>query len=197
MDNTTRSERTRNLAIQAALTIIARDGAGRLTLDAIAREAGLSKGGLMHQFPNKEAVLKALLERQNEYFEGFFARYLADHGTGQRQPYLVARIAAARKAMAQPESIAFALLGVLANEPGLLSVQRDIDAVTVATVQAQAADPDLALLRLMAARGLVMTYLFGFASIPQEDSERLFQRLMDESRWEPFEDKPPEEKKAG
>jgi len=50
MDNATRSERSRTAAIQAALTIIARDGPGKLTFDAIARESGMSKGGLMHQF---------------------------------------------------------------------------------------------------------------------------------------------------
>jgi AcrR family transcriptional regulator len=66
MDNTSRSERTRNLVIEAARVIIARDGPQRLTLDAIAREAGISKGGLMHQFGNKTAVIRALLENQIE-----------------------------------------------------------------------------------------------------------------------------------
>ena len=37
MDNASRSERTRKAVLQAALTIIARDGPARLTLDAIAR----------------------------------------------------------------------------------------------------------------------------------------------------------------
>src|SRR6266436_1598840 len=77
MDNVTRSERSRKAALQAALTIIARDGPGRLTLDAIARESGLSKGGLMHQFRTKEGVLKALLERQMAHFEEFSTRYRA------------------------------------------------------------------------------------------------------------------------
>jgi hypothetical protein len=36
MDNASRSERSRNVALDAALVIIARDGPGRLTLDAIA-----------------------------------------------------------------------------------------------------------------------------------------------------------------
>lgn len=43
MDNASRSERSRNVALDAALVIIARDGPGRLTLDAIARESGLPK----------------------------------------------------------------------------------------------------------------------------------------------------------
>jgi len=72
MDNPSRSERSRKLAIEAAFTIIARDGPGQLTFDAIARESGISKGGLMHQFRTKGNVLKALLEHQTDYFENFF-----------------------------------------------------------------------------------------------------------------------------
>ncbi|MCA4133799.1 TetR/AcrR family transcriptional regulator [Arthrobacter sp. M4] len=33
------------------------------TLDAVARRAGVSKGGLLYHFPNKEALIGALLER--------------------------------------------------------------------------------------------------------------------------------------
>ena len=43
MDNATRSERSRNAALEAAIAIIARDGPGRLTLDAIARESGSAR----------------------------------------------------------------------------------------------------------------------------------------------------------
>src|SRR5882724_3680834 len=78
MDNATRSERSRNAALDAALVIIARDGPARLTLDAIARESGISKGGLMHQFRNKEGVIKALLEHQIQHFGDFSKRYLAE-----------------------------------------------------------------------------------------------------------------------
>ncbi|MEV7604956.1 helix-turn-helix domain-containing protein [Paenarthrobacter sp. NPDC089322] len=33
------------------------------TLDAVAKRAGVSKGGLLYHFPNKEALISALLER--------------------------------------------------------------------------------------------------------------------------------------
>jgi AcrR family transcriptional regulator len=71
MDNATRSERSRNAVLEAALAIIARGSPGRLTLDAITRESDISKGGLIHQFRTKEAVLEALLQRQTEHFEDF------------------------------------------------------------------------------------------------------------------------------
>ena len=33
------------------------------TLDAVAKRAGVSKGGLLYHFPNKEALITATLER--------------------------------------------------------------------------------------------------------------------------------------
>ena len=38
-------------------------GAGRLTLEAVAERAGLSKGGLLYNFPTKDALLQAMIQR--------------------------------------------------------------------------------------------------------------------------------------
>lgn len=43
--------------------------AGQLTLDAVAAKAGVSKGGLLHHFKSKEALLTAMIERLAEDFE--------------------------------------------------------------------------------------------------------------------------------
>jgi AcrR family transcriptional regulator len=181
MDNPSRSERTRKAALKAALTIIARDGPGRLTLDAIAKEAGISKGGLMHQFPSKHAVLKALLEQQVAYFEEFHGRLSTDGKT--ERPQLAAQIGTFREAAMQPHSIAFAFLGALAEEPSLLSISRDRDVERIAALKAEGGDTDLALLRRAAAEGLALSSIFGLSAMSRQDQMRLFDRLMDDSQW--------------
>lgn len=186
MDNTTRSERTRNAVIQAALAIIARDGPGQLTLDAIARESGISKGGLMHQFRSKEAVLKALMEHHVAYFEEFTRSYLAEFGATQAQPHLAAAIATAREALAKPNSVAFAVMGAVAQDPTLLSVPRELDATSVERIKAEAQDPDLATLRWLAARGLTTTAMLGMCPLSEAERARLFDRLADDRQWSPL-----------
>jgi AcrR family transcriptional regulator len=183
MDNASRSERTRNAALEAALTIIARDGPGRLTLDAIAKEAGISKGGLMHQFPSKLAVMKALLERQVEHFEGFARAYLSELGPDADQPELLTAIATLREAAMQPQPIAVAFLAALAEEPSLLSLSRERDAERVAAIKAEARDPDLAMLRRAAAQGLALSAIFGLTLMPKAEMARLFDRLMGDVHW--------------
>ena len=128
MDNTSRSERTRNAVLEAAITVIVRDGPNRLTLDAIVRESGISKGGLMHQFPSKEAVLKALLDRQTEHFGKFSDDYREKNGQDKAQPELATQIATLREAMSTKHSIAAAILGAMVQDPGMLAPQREKDA---------------------------------------------------------------------
>ncbi|WP_111767965.1 TetR/AcrR family transcriptional regulator [Nakamurella deserti] len=52
---------TRERIIDALRTVLARGGASAVTLEAVAAEAGLSKGGLLYHFKNKESLYAALL----------------------------------------------------------------------------------------------------------------------------------------
>lgn len=40
-----------------------RDGIGSFSLDAVAREVGLSKSGLLHHYPSKDALIDAMVRR--------------------------------------------------------------------------------------------------------------------------------------
>jgi len=187
MDNVSRSERSRNVALDAALVIIARDGPGRLTLDAIARESGLSKGGVMHQFRTKEGVLKALLERQIAHFGEFSTRYRAKAGAETANPELVTEIATVREAANTPNSAALALLAAMVDSPDLMALPRESDLKHIAAIKAEAADPELAMLRWAAARGLMLGALFGLSPIGKPERDRLFARLLDDSLWRALE----------
>ncbi len=188
MDNNSRSERTRKLVIESALAIIARDGPNRLTLDAIAKEGGISKGGVMHQFPNKEAVLRALLDHQREHFHGTREHYLGEHAAEHSHPQLAGHIAGARQAATESNSVALAIMAAMAQEPGLLASVRERDVDHLAAIRAEAADPDLATLRWEAARGIVLSHLLGMSPLSAEDRERLFARLLDDRQWEAISD---------
>ncbi|GLU33343.1 TetR/AcrR family transcriptional regulator [Trinickia caryophylli] len=185
MDNATRSERSRTAAIQAALKIIARDGPGKLTFDAIARESGMSKGGLMHQFRTKQEVLKALLEHQTEHFERFSRDYEATLDTSVAEPMLMAQIATAREATDQPQSVALALVAAFVEDPTLLAARRDNNAGKLKQLKAQAEDPELAMLRWAAATGLMLSELFGLSPFSAKERNRLFDRLLDDGQWTP------------
>ena len=54
---------SREKILDAAAELVSDIGSGRLTLDAVAERAGLSKGGLLYNFPNKDALLQAMIQR--------------------------------------------------------------------------------------------------------------------------------------
>ncbi|MBF6599544.1 MAG: helix-turn-helix transcriptional regulator [Dehalococcoidia bacterium] len=58
-----RAQRTRDQVVQAALTVFALKGYTAASMDDVALAAGCSKGGLYHHFPQKSAVLTAVVER--------------------------------------------------------------------------------------------------------------------------------------
>lgn len=53
---------TRTNLLEAASRIVRQDGAAQLTLERVAKEAGVSKGGLLYHFNTKDALVTALLE---------------------------------------------------------------------------------------------------------------------------------------
>lgn len=64
-------ERRRQIA-DAALKIIAQQGLGRFTTQAIAAEVGMTDGSLFRHFANKEEIVFAALDRIEErLFDGF------------------------------------------------------------------------------------------------------------------------------
>ncbi|MCA1194415.1 MULTISPECIES: TetR/AcrR family transcriptional regulator [unclassified Saccharopolyspora] len=62
-------EDTRRNLLDAAKRVIREHGIGA-TLDVIAREAGVSKGGLVYHFASKQALLVALAQEQIDLFRG-------------------------------------------------------------------------------------------------------------------------------
>ncbi|MCI1006080.1 TetR/AcrR family transcriptional regulator [Herbaspirillum sp. C7C8] len=183
MDNSTRSEKSRQLIIQAALSVIARDGANKLTIDAIAKEAGISKGGVLHHFRTKQAVLVALLDNQRVHFGHFAREFLDGEGKHSSEPALAMQISVLREASKQPHSVALAILGAISEQPSLVEGVKMTDAEHVAAIRKEAADPDLAILRWTAARGLLWTSLFNMCPLSEQERQRCFDLLLDESRW--------------
>lgn len=83
MTRTRNPELTRAALLEAAKRVLQTQGAG-LSLEAVAREAGVSKGGLLHHYPSREALLWALalelVERFRASVEAAQAHEVAVHG---------------------------------------------------------------------------------------------------------------------
>jgi AcrR family transcriptional regulator len=75
---------TRDRILDAVMKLIRDGGVHAVTLSAVCRLAKLSKGGLVHHFPSKDALIDAFLDRAAgqymEYMDTKLARVPKDHG---------------------------------------------------------------------------------------------------------------------
>jgi AcrR family transcriptional regulator len=176
-----RAIRTRLRILAAATAVIKRDGASRLTLDKVATEAGVSKGGLLYHFGSKDDLIVGLLDQT-----------LADAGAelDQRAAALGSRAGAFATAyldyVRQPYQAATdsacSILAAAALDDLLLNGARGIFDEWQARLLADGLSPVTALLARIVGDGLWLIDLFGLA--PPTAQQRtevldLVERLID------------------
>jgi len=66
---------TRVRLLNAAEAVVRASGAVKLTLDAVAKAAHVSKGGLLYHFPSKESLVRCLIERVCDEFDMRLAHF--------------------------------------------------------------------------------------------------------------------------
>ena len=71
---------TRELIFEACSRILRNYGLVNLTLEKVAEEAGLSKGGLLYHFPNKASLIESLFEYHSEIFETRLSELAEEEG---------------------------------------------------------------------------------------------------------------------
>ncbi|MDO4255115.1 MAG: TetR family transcriptional regulator [Kocuria sp.] len=123
------AEQTKQEILQAASRVIARRGSNVAVSD-ICQVAGVSKGGLLYHFPNKEKLLAGVAAYSVEQFRGEVERYAAAEAEGTPgrlcRAYVRASFAVIRDSDGLRDSIALA--AQLMYEPGLAGlVQQDAD----------------------------------------------------------------------
>jgi AcrR family transcriptional regulator len=84
--------RTRETILQAAAQIIVRLGVTAFTIDAVAGEAGITKGGVLHHFPSKEALIDGSIDQVIESFRQRLEMELATEPEGAAGRWLRAYI---------------------------------------------------------------------------------------------------------
>ena len=62
-------EAVRQQLLEVAARLSIEKGPGNVTLDAVSQAAGVSKGGLLHHFPNKLSLLDGLFDDLTERFD--------------------------------------------------------------------------------------------------------------------------------
>lgn len=116
---------TREKLIEAAIRTVHEHGVSSLTLEAVAREAAVSKGGLLHHFRSKDALIEAILRQLFTEFASQVQHFydLEPEGKGR---WLKAYIRATYQDNPLPLALLKLLMSAVAENAALLAlVQAD------------------------------------------------------------------------
>ncbi len=163
----------RTRILDAAERIVQAKGVPALTLEAAAREAGISKGGLLYHFASKEAMLNGLVERLAQSIRMDFDAVLAMQ-TGP----CPATSAVFAWAFDHPDQVCeehqragAVFLAVFHHDPAMLAPIRAVFAHMRDRLREDALPPGHALAIMAASDGLFFGQLFGMYE--QKEEERL------------------------
>ena len=165
--------KTRRKLLDAATAVVRRDGARALTLDAVAAEAGVSKGGLLYHFKSKRELLDGMLE-------GWLEELQTEIEAASDGNFAAGWVRASDvSGWAAPErATEFGFLAAMVEEPATLERVRERYAEWMTRLTAGSDDPARATLARLAADGLWLADLLGLAPPSGELREQVIERML-------------------
>ena len=163
----------RDAVLDAAERVVSRDGAARMTLEAVAHEAGISKASVLYDYKNKQALIKAVIERrvarENERLREGIEKL------GPVPDAVVrARIASTTRLMSEADrAVVLNLVAALAGDAELRTSINEAYSQQIEQIIQTSTQPSTAMLAFLAVEGLRLMECFGLYSWPQNERERM------------------------
>ncbi|MFJ5398623.1 TetR family transcriptional regulator [Pectobacterium sp. CHL-2024] len=158
--------------LDAAEQVLLRDGVHRFTLDAVAAEAGISKGGLVYSFPSKDQLIMTMLSRELARFEQEAQQQTARYAN---QPHadVLGHIAAIGQEEDETTSRAVGLLTALVHSPAMLEPVREFYRTRLDRLRD--ATPAMRRIRLafLATEGVFLLQGLSFVTLDREERQTM------------------------
>lgn len=165
----------RESVLCAAERVVSRDGAARLTIEAVATEAGISKASVLYDYKTKQALIRAVIERRMKAECARLAAAIEDAGPGPDRAMRGRLAVAQSRSMSDADrAVALNLIAALAQDEELRRPMQEAYRQQIAEIMETSTHPRGALLAFLALEGLKVLECFGIYSWPEKDRRRLF-----------------------
>ncbi|MGF9564853.1 TetR/AcrR family transcriptional regulator [Neorhizobium sp. JUb45] len=163
--------------LDAAERVVGRDGAANLTLDAVAREAGINKASVIYDHKTKQALVEAVVDRAFERDNAHHARIEDGIGEPEDRPIRARITAAAEPPPEEFRAVALNLSAALALDAGLRRKMQTNQASTITRIVEASPSPRGALLAYLALEGLKFLEHLDFHHFTREERDRLLREI--------------------
>lgn len=169
----------RDRILSAAERLLVIRGVDAIRLDAVAAEAGVSKGGLLHHFPNRQALVRGVVQRLVDRFEAVLPGPDAPPGAFTRA-WLDASVPLESPADDDPAkgSVPVALIAA-ANGPEVLDILQERYRVWQERLDHDGLPAGVSTLVRMAVDGWWTARLLGLAD-PRDEAHRQLRKLVED-----------------
>jgi AcrR family transcriptional regulator len=157
--------------------LVSEVGSRRLTLDAVAERAGLSKGGLLYNFPTKESLLQAMVQRLVHEISADREALRARTEPGANLEARLCTTALLKLRTGRMKETANGLLAASAENPRLLDPVREVIKANLDNLKATSDNLDAALLGWLVVEGLNSLELHGLSPFSEAEHERVVQAV--------------------
>lgn len=166
----------RDRILNAVLAVTEKSGAGHMSLEAIARQAGVSKGGLLYHFPTKKSLMRALVEHHISLTEEAIVE--AELAVPSPNAVATALVHVSRKVcdVKRPRAQEGALAAFV-EDPSLFDPVRAYHRRVADRLRASAADPDLSLIALLTIEGMKAHDILALDFLKEAERKRILERL--------------------
>jgi AcrR family transcriptional regulator len=168
--------------LDAAEAVVARQGIANLTLDAVAAEARMSKGGLLHYFPAKDRLVEALVIRCAEGWRSCYteAYERTPDGPGRMARALLNHCLSDAKCWTEElRRSSSAVFAALAQNPALIQPMRAVYADLHRRIAQDGLPPGVGEAVAAAIDGLWLDWVLGIVPLEQVRVVRVRRALED------------------
>ncbi|SDR16521.1 TetR/AcrR family transcriptional regulator [Pseudovibrio sp. Tun.PSC04-5.I4] len=180
MKELSKASRTQQRILTAALDLVQAQGGGQFSLDAVAKHAGVSKGGLLYSFPSKHALIRAMVQHHVDQIRDDVMQaeneYSADPYRHKLMRAFISGICENHK---EDNKAASGLLAAIADDPSLLDPVREFHKELYSRIQLESEDPELASLVYLSVQGIHSNGMFQVLDKEQLDVDTLLDRMME------------------
>ncbi len=166
-----------NVIVDAAEAVVVEAGAAHMTLDAVAAKAGISKGGLLHHFPTKVALIEAMISRLIEARDESRNKIWQDLPEGPTRK-LKAYVLAALLRDKRYDRVGAPLLAPLAHNPKLAQPVREAIEKVYAEMVSEGVKFERAAVLALAADGLQILETLSISPFTEEQRSRIVEELL-------------------
>lgn len=166
----------REKILDAAEDVTLELGAARLTLDAVAKRASISKGGLVYCFSSKEDLIRAMFQREMQRFEQELQKELS-LTEGCAYPRLLARILASKHETPHTRAKGASIIATISQMPECMDEVRQAYARDFASFDRSTPEGRAAVLALVAIEGAFLVRGLNLIDLPPEEWSDIFDQI--------------------